>query len=49
MLGVTVLGTLSVIVRLAEALGLIAVGLIGVTRHCPEITLASQLAVTNPA
>jgi hypothetical protein len=47
--GMTVLGTLTATARVAGAFALIATGLAGVTRHCPEIALASQLALTEPA
>lgn len=47
--GAIVFGTLSVRVNVAGALALIATGLVGVIMHWPEIALASQLAVTDPA
>jgi hypothetical protein len=46
--GVMVLGTLTVTNRLDGAFALIATGLVGVTRHCPEMVLASQLALIEP-
>jgi hypothetical protein len=45
---VTVFGMLTVINRLVGAFALMAAGLTGVTTHCPEIALASQLALIEP-
>ena len=47
--GAAVLGTLSVTVRVAAALGLIATGLAGENVHCaPGIEPASHVAFTEP-